>query len=76
MTAEVSHISTLGIWLSIGEKELLLAFDNFPWFKDASVSAIHNVELLNEHHVNWPDLDIDLAVESIKRPDLKMRRLH
>lgn len=44
-------------------------FENFPWFKKAPVSAIHNVELLNEHHLYWPELDIDLAVESIDRPE-------
>jgi hypothetical protein len=27
------------------------------------------VELLNERHLHWPDLDIDLAVESIEHPE-------
>jgi len=52
--------------LLLPEKEHFLSFDNFPWFKHASVSAIQNVQLLNEQHLYWPDLDIDLAVESIK----------
>ena len=66
---EVTQISKHGIWLLLNEKEHFLSFDNFPWFKDASVSSIQNVELLNERHVHWPDLDIDLAVESIERPE-------
>lgn len=65
---EVTQISKHGIWLLIHEKEYLLSFDNYPWFKNAPVSAIQNVELLNEHHLYWPDLDIDLAVESITNP--------
>ena len=66
---EVTQISTHGIWLLLQEREHFLSFENFPWFKDASISAIHNVELLNEHHLFWPDLDIDLAVDSIERPE-------
>jgi Protein of unknown function (DUF2442) len=66
---EVTQISRHGIWLLLGEKEHFLSFANFPWFKDASVSSIQNVELLNEHHLYWADLDIDLAVESIEQPE-------
>jgi hypothetical protein len=62
---EVTQISNHGIWLLLNEKEHFLSFDNFPWFKDASVSAIHNVELLNEHHLYWPGLDVDLTFDSI-----------
>jgi hypothetical protein len=43
--------------------------NSFPWFKDASVSAIQNVRLVNEHYLYWPDLDVDLAVESIEEPE-------
>ena len=66
--AEVTQLSKHGIWLLLREKEYFLSFDNFPWFKDASLSAIQNVSLLNANHLYWPDLDIDLAVESIKHP--------
>ena len=66
---EIIQISKHGIWLLLHEKEHFLSFENFPWFKDAPVSAIHNVEMLNERHLYWPDLDIDLAVESIENPN-------
>ena len=69
LEAEVTQIDMQGIWLLIGDKELFLSFDNFPWFRNASVSAIHNVELLNTRHLHWPELDIDLAVESIEHPE-------
>jgi hypothetical protein len=67
---EVTQISKDGLWLLIQEKEHFLSFEDFPWFKDASVAAIHNVELLNEHHLYWSDLDVDLAIESIEHPSL------
>ena len=69
LEAEVTQIDKQGIWLLIGEKESFLPFDKFPWFKDASVGTIHNVELLNNNHLYWPDLDIDLPVESIEHPE-------
>ena len=69
LEVEVTQIDKQGIWLLIGEKEFFLSFENFPWFRNASVDAIHNVELLNERHLHWPDLDIDLAVESIEHPE-------
>ena len=69
LEAEVTQIDKQGIWLLIGDKESFLSFENFPWFKNASVTGIHNVQLLNARHLRWPDLDIDLAVESIEHPE-------
>jgi hypothetical protein len=69
LEAEVTQIDKRGIWLLIGEKESFLPFENFPRFKDASVGTIHNVKLLNNNHVYWPDLDIDLPLESIEHPE-------
>lgn len=53
LEAEFTQIDKQGIWLLIGEKESFLSFQNVPWFRNASVSAIHNVELLNERHLHW-----------------------
>jgi hypothetical protein len=58
-----------GFWLFIGERELFVAFRDFPWFKEASIRAITRVELPSPHHLYWPDLDVDLAVESIEHPE-------
>ena len=66
---EVTQISMHGIWLLLNGTEHFLSFNDFPWFKNASVSAIHTVELLNQHHLYWRELDIDLAVESIQQPE-------
>jgi uncharacterized protein DUF2442 len=66
---EVSNISPHGFWLLIDKRELFLSFKDFPWFKDASVAAITRVELPSPHHLYWPDLDIDLAVESTENPE-------
>src|SRR3989442_14047210 len=66
---EVTNISAHGFWLLIGGRELFLPFDQFPWFRDAPIRQLLNVELPQAHHLYWPDLDVDLAVESIDHPD-------
>lgn len=66
---EVTNVSPHGFWLFVGERELFVAFKDFPWFRDASVREIANVQLPSAHHLYWPDLDIDLAVESIEHPE-------
>lgn len=66
---EVTNVSPHGFWLFLRERELFVPFRDFPWFKDASIGAITNVELPSPHHLCWPDLDVDLAVESIEHPE-------
>jgi len=66
---EVSGISPHGIWLFLGDREAFLPFADFPWFRDAPVAGVLHVERPQPHHLYWPDLDIDLAVESILNPE-------
>jgi hypothetical protein len=66
---EVTHISEHGIWLFVDARELFMPFEQFPWFRAASIAAVMNVELQGPGHLYWPDLDVDLAVESIEHPE-------
>lgn len=66
---EVSNISRHGFWLLLGDEELFLPFSEFPWFRDVTVGNILHVELPSSNHLYWPELDIDLAVESIRHPE-------
>jgi len=65
---EVTNISKHGFWMLIGTEELFLPFKEFPWFKNATVQAILKVELHGEDHLYWPNLDVDLTLESIRHP--------
>jgi len=69
LDVEITNISRHGFWLLLGEEELFVPFSEFPWFKDASVSKLTNVEHPQAHHLYWPDLDVDLAVDSIRQPE-------
>lgn len=67
--AEVTHISVHGIWIYVNGKEYFLPYDEYPWFRDARVFEIHDVQLLHGVHVHWPKLDVDLSVDSLEHPE-------
>ena len=66
---EVTNVSPHGFWVFVDDQELFVPFKEFPWFKDASIREISHVELPSGHHLYWPDLDIDLAVDSLMHPE-------
>ena len=66
---EVTNVSKHGFWLWLGEREQFLSFEAFPWFREVSIGELCNVELQSAHHLYWPDLDVDLAVESLDHPE-------
>ena len=66
--AEVTNISRHGFWILLGDEELLLSYEQFPWFRQATVEQITRVEHPTDNHLYWPALDIDLSIDSIRRP--------
>jgi len=67
--AEVVNISNHGFWLYVKGKEYFLSYEDYPWFADAKVNDIFNVELQHDSHISWPRLDIDLELDSLNNPD-------
>jgi hypothetical protein len=65
----VVNISRHGFWLLVSGTEHFLPFEQFPWFKDASVASILNVRVTKRNHLYWPDLDVDLTIDSIEAPE-------
>ncbi|MDO8526410.1 MAG: DUF2442 domain-containing protein [Deltaproteobacteria bacterium] len=66
---EILNISSSGIWIYVNDKEYFLSFKEYPWFKNAKISDIYHVELLHSQHLHWPNLDIDLELESLEQPE-------
>lgn len=66
---EITNISEHGFWVFIEATEYFLPFEQFPWFKQATVSQITNVQCLHKTHLYWPDLDIDLSLSIIQSPE-------
>ena len=67
--AEILNVSPHGFWLLVAAEELFVPFDQFPWFRDATIAQISKVDLPSPNHLYWPELDVDLAVESIRHPE-------
>lgn len=68
-SVEVTNTSGHGVWLLAGEQELFMSYEDFPWFKEAPVNKVLNVEEPKPGHFYWPDLDIDLTAEIIEHPE-------
>lgn len=68
LTAEVTHVSRNGFWILLDDEELLLPFEQFPWFREATIDQLSHLQRPTADHLYWPDLDVDIAVESIRRP--------
>jgi hypothetical protein len=69
LVVHVTHISKHGLWILLNEEELFLPFADFPWFRDVAVSKVLHVAPPSDNHLYWPDLDVDLAVDSIRHPE-------
>lgn len=65
---EVTHVSKHGLWLLLVEEELFLPFEHFPWFRQATIDQLSQVEWPAPDHLYWPQLDVDICVESIRNP--------
>lgn len=66
---ELTNVSPHGLWLLLDEREVFLGFKDFPWFAEATINQLGRIERPSPHHLYWPDLDIDLAVESLQHPE-------
>jgi len=68
LAAEVTHVSKHGFWILLANEELLVPFDQFPWFRQATIEQISDVQWPTTDHLYWPGLDIDISVQSIRNP--------
>jgi len=66
---EVSNIDQFGLWILVENKEYFLPYEDFPWFRKATIDQILKVELLHQDHLYWPELDVDLCVDSLAEPE-------
>jgi len=53
----------------VAGRELYLPFDAFPWFREASIAQLACIERPTPDHFRWPDLDVDLSIDSIDHPE-------
>ena len=68
LEAEVTHVSKHGFWLLLGDEDLSVPFAEFPWFKQATIEQLADVQRPTANHLYWPRIDVDLSVESLRNP--------
>jgi len=65
---QVTNVSQDGFWIHLEKEALFLSYANFPWFTKATIEQLLCVERPSENHLYWPQLDLDLSVDSIRDP--------
>jgi hypothetical protein len=66
---ELTNVSAHGMWLIVDGRELYLAFDSFPWLREATIAQLAQIQRPAPDHLRWPDLDVDLSIDSIDHPE-------
>jgi hypothetical protein len=66
---EILNVTPHGFWLMVREREYFLPFEDFPWFRAATLDQLFEVELFHEAHLYWPGLDVDLDLDRIESPE-------
>ena len=64
----VLMINSQGIMLNVGGNDYFVSYNRLPWMKDATVKSVLNVQMAGKNAIEWPDLDVDLEIDSLKHP--------
>ena len=68
-SVNVSMINSQGMMLSVQGNDYFVSYNRVPWLRDARISSALNVRMAGQNAIEWPDLDVDLEIESLKHPE-------
>lgn len=68
-SASVLMINDKGIMLSVLGNDYFVSYNRLPWMRDARISDVLNVQMSGRSAIEWPALDVDLEIESLKHPE-------
>ena len=75
-SASVLMINAQGIMLSVLGHDYFLSYNRIPWMQDAPmwmqdapIRSVLNVQMSGPEAIEWPDLDVDLEIESLQHPE-------
>lgn len=69
MTAEVTNISPFGIWILVNGEEFFMSYEEYPFFENAPIKAVAILEVDSFGNLHWPELDVDIEVDSLRNPE-------
>lgn len=62
-------INGQGILLSVCGRDYFLSYNRIPWMRNASINEVLDVRMCGRNAIEWPALDIDLEIESLRYPE-------
>ncbi len=65
----VLMINAQGIMLSVQGHDYFLSYNRIPWMQDAPIRSVLNVQMSGPEAIEWPDLDVDLEIDSLRHPE-------
>lgn len=73
----VLMINDKGLMLTVNGNDYFLSYNRVPWMRDATIADALNVRMSGRNAIEWPNLDVDLEIDSLQHPErypLIMRR--
>ena len=67
--ADVLMINDRGIMISVQGQDYFLSYNRVPWMKDATINEVLDVRVSGNNAIEWPKLDVDLEVDSLRHPE-------
>ena len=68
-SVNTSVINAQGIMLSVQGHDYFISYNRIPWMQDAPIRSVLNVQMSGPEAIEWPDLDVDLEIESLRHPE-------
>ena len=68
-SVDVLMINDRGLMLSVLGQDYFLSYNRVPWMRDATINEVLNVRLSGKNASEWPKLDVDLEVDSLRHPE-------
>ncbi len=68
-SVSVLMINGQGMFLSVKGQDYFISYNRIPWLRDARISSVLNVRMSGRDSIEWPELDVDLEIESLRHPE-------
>ena len=68
-SVDVLMINDRGLMLSVQGQDYFLSYNRVPWMRDATINEVLNVCMSGKNAIEWPKLDVDLEVDSLRHPE-------
>ena len=62
-------INQEGIVISFKGQDYFLSYNRVPWMKNATINEVLDVRMSGNNAIEWPKLDVDLEVDSLRHPE-------